>query len=74
MLTGNEISNCEGKIVKMPAILGAIGTGLTFALKYVSEITGAVAGILTCTYLIVQIYFKLKHERQFKAKTKKHHD
>lgn len=74
MLTAHEHGNNEGTILKMPIIFGSLGTGLTFVLKNISEFAGALAGILTCTYLLIQIYFKLKHERQLKSKHKKHHD
>lgn len=60
--------------LRMPIILGAIGTGLSFALEHVSKLAGAVAGVLTCIYLILNIHYKIRHERRRKPSKSRRHD
>ena len=41
-------------------MIGVLGTLATFGLGQVSHIIGIVAGLLTCTLVIIQIVQKLK--------------
>jgi hypothetical protein len=68
MLTTSEHGN-EGKM-KAPIVFGTAGTTFTFWASHYSEMIAALAGTLTCVYLVIQIYFRLKHERERRRKEK----
>lgn len=69
MLDTIEAGN-KGKMLKAPIFFGTAGTVATFVTSHYNEIVGGIAGTLTCVYLAIQIYYRVKHERERRPKGK----